>query len=305
METSNDKFKILITGGSGQIGSHLKDIYSKKGKIYFFPNSKELNLKDVKSIKGFYNDICPDLIINLGAYTNVDGAEENKEQAYLVNCEGVKNLADLASDNKIPLVHFSTDYVFGSNDGPLKEESITNPINYYGSTKELSEKIVIDKNKENIVIRLSSVFSEYGNNFIKTIAKLATEQNDIDVVFDQKITLTYALDVALFIEFLIDYYHKKGSFKDFNKNIIHFTNKNYTNWAEVAEFICYEINEIVNGKKVTAINKIKSNEWNSKAKRPIDSRLYVNYNWYKKLGIQIPNWQDRVRIVLERIYDQE
>ena len=79
METSNDKFKILITGGSGQIGSHLKDIYSKKGKIYFFPNSKELNLKDVKSIKGFYNDICPDLIINLGAYTNVDGAEEKRK----------------------------------------------------------------------------------------------------------------------------------------------------------------------------------------------------------------------------------
>ena len=108
----------------------------------------------MKSIKGFYNDICPDLIINLGAYTNVDVADENKEQAYLVNCEGVKNLADLASDNKIPLVHFSTDYVFGSNDGPLKEESITNPINYYGSTKELSEKIVIDKKIENIVIIL-------------------------------------------------------------------------------------------------------------------------------------------------------
>ena len=305
MEISNDKFKILITGGSGQIGSHLKEICSKKGEICFFPTSKELNLRDVKSVTDYYNYINPNLIINLGAYTNVDGAEENIEKAYQINYEGVKSLTDLAGDDSIPLVHFSTDYVFGYNEGPLKEESTTNPINHYGVTKELSEKIVIDKSQENLVIRLSSVFSEYGKNFIKTISKISTKEKKINVIYDQQVTLTYALDVALFIEYLINHYCKKKSFKEFNKNIIHFTNKNYTNWAEVAEFICDEIKLLLNDTEVATVNKIKSNEWNAKAKRPIDSRLYVDYDWYKKLGIQIPSWQDRVRFVLKRLYDSE
>ena len=133
-----NKIKVLVTGGSGQVGSHLKLISNNHSSIFLFPNRVDLDLSSKKSVLDYLNKNKPNIIINLAAYTKVDEAESNQEQAYAINYMGVTYLSDYALEKNIYLINFSTDYVFGNSVGPHKVNSSKNPINYYGYTKKNS-----------------------------------------------------------------------------------------------------------------------------------------------------------------------
>ena len=300
MASYNSNKTVLVTGGSGQIGSELKLISSIIGINFLFPNSNEFNLFVTEDIMSYCNKIKPDLIINLGAYTDVDNAEVEQEKASLINHHAVSQLGKYSLENNIGLIHFSTDYVFGNNKGPHKYNDLKSPINHYGLTKDFSENDLVRINPNSLTIRLASVFSDKGKNFVKTMTNLILDSKDINVVSDQKISLTYAGDAASLIILLISSFFLNNSFNFIKGSFFHFTNAGYTDWFSVARLIQSEVNssEIDNESKLHAIT---SKEWGARAIRPNDSRLVVDNNWLSSKGMVIPSWEDRVKKVVSSI----
>ena len=197
--------KILVTGKNGQLGQSIhKIVYTDKGidknsNDFFFVGRKELDLGNNSNITNYFNKNNRfDLIINCAAYTAVDKAEEEQDFANQVNYLAVKQLAEIANKHKTKLMHISTDYVFdGESDEPYKETDKTNPINVYGKTKLAGERVLQEVMSTNaIIIRTSWMYSEYGNNFVKTILKLGKERDELNVVSDQIGSPTYATDLA-------------------------------------------------------------------------------------------------------------
>ena len=147
--------------------------------------------------KQSFKNISPSFFINCAAYTAVDKAETEKEQAYKINAEAVGNIAKQCNQFNTKLIHISTDYVFdGKGNEPYKEDQQTNPVNYYGYTKLSGEELALQNNADTIIIRTSWVYSEYGNNFVKTMLRLMKERKEINVVNDQLGSPTYAKDLA-------------------------------------------------------------------------------------------------------------
>jgi len=190
-----NNLNILIIGGSGQVGSEIQVNPKNKDFKLHFPKSSELDLASKDSIINYFNTHAPDLVINLGAYTKVDKAEEEKERCSLINSMGPKVLAEEANKREIGLIHISTDYVFGKDSsGPYNCQNNKAPINYYGQTKAEGEDNVLEIYSKSLVIRLSSVFSNYGDNFVKSIIRSIIKNDKTKVVSDQKISLTSAFD---------------------------------------------------------------------------------------------------------------
>ncbi len=284
---------ILVTGGSGQIGSDLRLLKNIENKNFFFPSSSDLNITKVNSIQSFIKDYKIDLILNFAAYTEVDNAEIKKKISKDLNYLGPLNLATIASNNQIGLIHFSTDYVFGKNGyGINYTKSPVSPINYYGLTKAQGEKAVLENCQSGFIVRLASVYGRFGENFIKTIIRLILTSDSINVIKDQKISLTSSYDLSKNIFYLIDLYRKKINN---DERILHFTNKGYTTWFKVAKVVKNQIEINLNKKLNTKIVPIKSNEWNSLAKRPNDSRLKVNFRELELNNIFLPGWEISVR----------
>lgn len=297
---------ILVVGGSGQIGSELRSARKLKNFNYSFPDSSILDVTKKKSIKDYFNSNKIDLILNFAAYTKVDKAELEKKIAYSINNDGASNLSIMANRYDIDLFHFSTDYVFGkSQSGIKKPNDDCSPANYYGLTKSLGEKAVLDNMETSSVIRLASVYGEFGDNFVKTMLKLILTQNRVEVINDQKISLTNSKDLVKNIPYLIDFINKN---RKPNNRIFHFTNKGYTNWFSVANFIKKEVEFILNSKLSCELVPIKSKQWKSLAKRPLDSRLKVDYKKFEKSKIFLNNWQvgvqKTVKILLPIILDE-
>lgn len=294
--------KILVIGGSGQIGQDLKSSRIKTSKKFIFPDSKEIDITKKKSISSFLDNNNVDLVLNFAAYTNVDQAEVDRKKAFNINCKGALNLAIETNKRGIYLLHFSTDYVFGKdNIGINYYNKINSPANYYGLTKSEGEKAILLNSNYSLIIRLASVYGVNGKNFIKTITKLLLTTHEVSVVRDQKISLTGSYELAKNIDYLIDLSIKKIKNDNFSPKIMHFTNKGYTNWYKVAKIINSEIQLILNKKIKSKLKSIESSDWNSLAKRPLDSRLKVNFKEFEKEKISLPKWQDSVRIFVRKI----
>lgn len=292
---------ILVIGGSGQIGSHLRSEKKRNDFNYLFPSSSELNITKKKSINSFLDSKKLDLIINFGAYTNVDKAELEKKRANQVNNIGVSNLSYIANLKKIKVIHFSTDYVFGKDQiGIRKSTDRHSPINYYGLTKSLGENSVLRNSESNTIIRLASVCGEFGNNFIKTILRLILSKSEIQVINDQKISITNSKDVVHNIPYLIEFLNENNNM--INKNrVYNFTNKGYTNWFSVAKLIKKEVEIILNKKIVCQIVPIKASEWVSLANRPLDSRLKVDFKKFEENNIFIRRWDVSVKETVKNL----
>lgn len=190
--------KIVVTGATGQLGSELKVLSENYSQFeWFFADRTQVSLDNLAVLKVQLESIQPDVILNCGAYTAVDKAETEPELADIINHQSVKIIAQYAKDNKVKLIHISTDYVFdGSSSVPLKEDAITNPINMYGATKIAGELAVMAVNPEAVIIRTSWVYSRFGNNFVKTMQRLLKESDTLGVVNDQIGSPTYAADLA-------------------------------------------------------------------------------------------------------------
>ncbi len=295
--------RILVIGGSGQIGSDLKYSKVERNNKFIFPSSKELDIRREKSISDFLENNKVDLVLNLAAYTNVDKAEVEKKRANDINNKGALNLSIETFKRDIGLIHFSTDYVFGKNN--IKTNHYykkVSPVNYYGYTKSEGEKAILLNSNLGFIVRLASVYGFYGNNFIKTITKLLLTSNEIKVVSDQKISLTSSFELVNNIDYLVDLYNKNINNDDYSPKIIHFTNKGYTNWYNVAKIIKSELQLILNKRINTNLVPINSRNWVSLAERPLDSRLKVDFDELERHKIFLPKWEISVRGFVRKIF---
>lgn len=249
--------KILVTGANGQLGLCLK-IKSKenKGLDFVFLDSKALDITNPNQIEVVFKDSNFDYCINCAAYTAVDTAEDNQENAYKINVLGSKNLAEASEKFNSVLIHISTDFVFnGKNKEPYKETDLTHPLSVYGKTKLEGELIISSILKKYYIIRTSWLYSEFKSNFVKTMLKLASERNELSVVNDQFGTPTNANDLAKVIIEIINCNTQAYG-------LYHFSNLGKTTWYGFASAIF----ELTNTK--IKLNPVTSKTFKTKAKRP-------------------------------------
>jgi len=287
---TNVKCNILITGSNGQLGSEIQKLSTNYNYNFFFTTKDTLDITNKNSVKEFVKQNSIDVIINCAAYTAVDKAESEQKEANLVNKKAVKNLAQISKENSIKFIHISTDYVFdGKNFKPYIEYDITNPQGVYGQTKLDGEEAMIKISPLNsIIIRTSWVYSSFGNNFVKTMLKLGKQKNELDVVFDQIGTPTYAVDLAkTILDILPKIQNKKIK-------IYHYSNEGVVSWYDFAKAI-FEISNID-----IKINPIQTKDYSTKAIRPNYSVLDKS-KIKKKFNITIPYWKDSLKECLELI----
>lgn len=263
----------LITGANGQLGRALR---KELGERAVYCDRAALDIADASAVRAFFSGKNFDAIVNCAAYTAVDKAESEPEAAQKINVCGAQNLAETG----IPLVHVSTDYVFdGEKNRPYRETDATAPQSVYGATKLAGELAVLERAGTAAVIRTSWLYSEFGNNFVKTMRRLGAERERLGVVFDQTGTPTYAEDLAKAIAALLP------NLAAGTKEIYHFSNEGVCSWFDFARAIM-EFSSLR-----CEVSPIETADYPTPAKRPAYSVL--NKGKIKKtLGIKIDHWRD-------------
>ena len=291
--------KILLTGKDGQVGFALHKKLMLLGEV-IATGRHELDLANPDAIKAFIDKTKPDIIINPAAYTQVDKAESEKLLAHQINALAPQVLTDKASELDIPIIHFSTDYVFdGLKHEPYLETDEANPQSVYGQTKWDGEE-ALRHHKKHIILRTSWIFSSHGQNFLKTIMKLIQEKTSLNVVSDQigKPSSSEALaDVTYHIVKTI---FNDPNFKDFGT--YHLTLEDETNWYRYACFITDEAKRFGLETLMTSkdIKPISSDAYPTLAKRPMNSRLDTT-KIKKTFMLELPHWEEEVKRILKAL----
>lgn len=282
---------ILVTGANGQLGNEMRIVSKGSSDHYIFTDVEELDILDKQAVMDIVKNDQIQIVVNCAAYTNVDKAEDEPEIAEKINATAVEYLAEACNDNDATLIHISTDYVFGGNDGntPRKEQEPANPTGAYGRTKLNGEEAIKKVGCNSIIIRTAWLYSKFGNNFVKTMLKLTSERDYLKVVFDQIGTPTYALDLANVIFKIIE----ERRYNDL-KGVYNFSNEGVTSWYDFAKEICD-----LSGNKCD-IRPCHSDEFPSKVKRPSYSVLDKT-RIKKELNITIPYWRDSLKKCIELI----
>ena len=226
--------KILVTGANGQLGSELYEISGQYRQFEFlFTDLSDLDVTNEKEVITYFDTNRPEIIINCSAYTAVDKAESEKDLAYLVNSQAVEILSKACSIYDSLIVHISTDYVFdGKSNCPYSETAHPNPLSLYGKSKYAGEEAILNHAKKAFIIRTSWLYSEFGNNFVKTIRQLALKHRTLNVVYDQIGSPTYARDLAKSIlNILTTIVLEKGV------QIFHYTDEGVASWYDFASAI--------------------------------------------------------------------
>ena len=288
--SSAQTLNILITGSNGQLGSELKELSSNYSYNFFFTTREDIDITCKDSIKNFCQTNSINTIINCAAYTAVDKAESDTENANLVNKKAVKKLALVSKELDIKLIHISTDYVFdGKAFKPYCEEFQTNPTTVYGKTKLAGENEMININPINsIIVRTSWVYSFYGNNFVKTMLKLAKQKEELGVIFDQVGTPTYAKDLARTILDILP------NIKNTKVEIYNYSNEGVLSWYDFAR----DIMDIA--KLECQVNPIETKEYPTPAARPHYS-LLNKAKIKKDFNITIPYYKDSLKECIEKL----
>jgi dTDP-4-dehydrorhamnose reductase len=291
--------KILLTGKDGQLGFALYKKLASLGEV-IATNRDMLDLSDPEAIRAFIDQTKPDIIINPAAYTKVDQAENEPQLAFQINAAAPQALADKASELDIPIIHFSTDYVFdGLKDEPYLETDKVNPQSVYGQTKWDGEESVRN-HKKHIILRTSWLFGSYGQNFLKTILKLIQEKTSLNVVSDQIGTPTSSEALADVTFKIVEAIFNDSNFKDFGT--YHMTLDNETNWYRYAYFITNEAKRLGLQTLMTSkdIKPISSDAYPTLAKRPINSRLDTT-KIKKTFMLELPHWEEEVKRILKAL----
>ena len=277
---------ILVFGKNGQIARELNSLVSAK-----FLSREECNFLNPSNCADVVAHANADIVINLAAYTNVDGAEDDKELANIINGEAPVAIAIACARKGIPLIHLSTDYVYGDDgDLPIVLTTKTNPLNAYGRSKLMGDIGIINSEVDYIILRTSWVFSKYGGNFLKTILRLSQSNQVLKIVNDQVGGPTPALEIAKACLCIAEKFYLDRSLS----GIYHFAGHPNVSWAKFAEkIVSFNKNKI-------KINLIKTAEFKSKAMRQKNSRLDCT-NLKIKFGIDQPNWQVNVKSIIEEI----
>jgi dTDP-4-dehydrorhamnose reductase len=291
--------KILLTGKDGQVGFALHKKLASLGEV-IATNRQELDLGNPEAIKTFIDKIKPDIIINPAAYTQVDKAESEKLLAHQINAAAPQELAKKASELDIPIIHFSTDYVFdGLKHEPYLETDQANPQSVYGQSKWEGE-VAVRQHKKHIIFRTSWVFSSHGQNFLKTILKLTQEKTSLNVVSDQ-IGIPTSSDLLADVTYkIVKAILNNPNFKDFGT--YHVTSMGDTDWFHYA---CFILDEAIGlGLKTSMISQdikpISSDLYPTIAKRPMNSRLNTT-KIKKTFMLELPHWEEEVKRVLKEL----
>ncbi len=287
---------ILVTGANGQLGNEMRIVSKGSSDCYIFTDVEELDITKLDAVMKFVKDNNINIVVNCAAYTNVDKAEDEPEIAEKLNATAVGYLAEACKDNEATLIHISTDYVFGGNESntPRKEEEPANPSGAYGRTKLHGEQAIQKIGCKHVIIRTAWLYSEFGNNFVKTMRKLTAERDNLKVVFDQVGTPTYSLDLAIVILKIIEELKTSNSKLQTPNSIYNYSNEGVTSWYDFAKEICE-----LSG-NVCDIQPCHSDEFPSKVKRPSYSVLDKT-KIKNTFNITIPHWKDSLKKCISKL----
>jgi len=274
--------KVWIIGNQGMLGQELTAHFKEAG-LETIGSDREVSILEPEAIEDFYNKNRPDWIINCSAYTAVDKAEEDSANAYLINQQGVANIAELASKVDIPLIHISTDYVFdGTSSSPLKEDASTGPQGVYGASKLAGEEEILKKSKKYFILRTAWLYGKYGPNFVYTMIKLMNKLDSLKVVDDQIGSPTWTRDLTGLIVSIV-----QRNSTDYGT--YHISGEGKCSWYGFAKEI-YKL-----GKKLKlvqsdcSLNPCSSDEFPTAAKRPAFSLLSKD-KIKRKMDYSVNNW---------------
>ncbi|TWG91593.1 dTDP-4-dehydrorhamnose reductase [Mesorhizobium sp. J18] len=290
--------KLLVTGRHGQV---VRALVERSGGNRAFETvaigRPQFDLANAATIRNAMEEERPDVVVSAAAYTAVDQAESEPDEAHRINAVGPGVLAEAAAQMDIPIIHFSTDYVFsGMSPEPYSEEDQPDPQSVYGRTKLAGEAAVAAANPRHVILRTAWVYSPFGKNFVKTMLRLASERDEIAVVSDQWGNPTSALDIADGIVQIAGRLAEKPFDKCFG--IFHLAGTGDTTWSGLAEKVMQVSQE--NGGPFAGIRPITTAEFPTKARRPVNSRLATRklaqvYDWVA------PDWQRSVEATVVRL----
>ena len=291
--------KILVAGSNGQVGNCLKRQASKFNVTVAGYDLPDIDITSLESVQKVVAKENPDLIINAAAFTAVDKAEEEVELSYQVNDKGSENLAAACELAGIPFFHISTDYVFDGEEGMYLEDSQVNPQSVYGASKLAGEISAKNHCSRTLILRTSWVFSSYGNNFLKTMVKLARTRDELGIVSDQKGAPTSAEHIAAA---LLTFAKEFKSGKDI-VGTYHFTGTPYGTWYDFAKFIFQEAEKAKLIDKQPKVNAITTAEYPLPAARPMDSRLDCS-KIFNVLNNIDNDWRSEVIRIVQTLHEE-
>ena len=287
--------KILVLGSKGQLGRCLTDQLKMTDHEVTFTSREQIDIADFELTKSQIKKISPYLIINATAYTEVDKAEEDQKNANLINHLAVKNIAEVCNQKGCWLIHVSTDFVFdGAAKTPYKESDKTNPQGVYGETKYNGELAVKASGCKYIILRTAWVFSEYGNNFLKTMLRLGADRDELSIVGDQIGCPTYAQDLAKSVVEIVPQLYSR----DYG-GLYHYCGDQSCSWYDFAKAI-FDQATINNLKIPSKVNSIETSAYPAPAKRPAYSVLNCS-KIEKDFGVQASNWRDAIEKVTGKL----
>jgi len=281
--------KIIVIGASGQLGNCLQWVAKEKNiKNIYFLSSGSANILDKTGLQNIFAEYGPQYCINCAAYTAVDKAEDEIDIARQVNRDGVANLSQVCANYNTTLIHISTDFVFSGQEFlPLTETNATAPVNVYGLTKLEGEQAIPTYLPNYFILRTSWLYSEFGNNFVKTMLRFGKERDELRVIWDQIGTPTYAIDLAACILHIIQSQNQEYG-------IYHYSNEGVASWYDFAQAI-FDLSQI----KVK-VTPVRTAEYVTKATRPAYSvmdKAKIKHN----MQVAIPYWRDSLQVCLRRL----
>lgn len=306
----DSKVRILLTGASGQVGGDLLQLLPVGSVIA--PGRSDLDLRDAESVKKFIRKVKPEWIINPAAYTAVDKAESEPEHAYAINADAPRAMGEAAAELGIPVIHFSTDYVFdGSGTRPWVEDDLTGPLGVYGASKLAGEKALAESGAAHLMFRTSWVYSSRGKNFLRTILHLAQERPELRIVNDQHGAPTWSRDLAKLVIHVMEEVTERtansGPVQDAVRSVqgvYHSADSGETTWFGFAREFLRLAATTRPEVRLARLVPIASTEYPTPARRPSNSRLDCS-RLQRVFGFTMPAWEESAAAVIAEMLSTE
>ena len=309
---SSPEIRILLTGVSGQVGAELLPLLQPFGAV-IAPTRSDLDLSDAAAIRRFVKDVEPHWIINPAAYTAVDKSESEPELAYAINAGAPRALGDAAAEMGIPVIHFSTDYVFnGSGITPWSETDATGPLGVYGASKLAGEQGLAASGATYLVFRTSWIYGSRGKNFLLTILRLARQKEELRIVDDQHGAPTWSRDLARVIVTVMKRVSNQAAESDSSiqdavravQGVYHAAGSGETTWFGFAQEFLRLAAAARRHAKMARLAPIPTHEYPTPARRPANSRLNCS-RLQQVFGVTMPKWQESVAAVVSEVLQSE